>query len=97
MRTTYEQNPGDLSNPHELVLGMGCSLWTDWYVQEYMIDRRVFPRIYSLSEQMWTKGKRLSFDDFYTKVKGKYALLKSMGIDYGPALLEEIPKDYKWD
>lgn len=97
LRTTYEQNPGDLSDPNELVLGMGCCLWTDWYVQEYMIDKRVFPRIYSLSEQMWSKGKRLAFDDFYTKIKKKYPLLQLMGIDYGPALKEEMPKNYKWD
>jgi N-acetyl-beta-hexosaminidase len=97
LKTTYEQNSGDLSNPHELVLGMGCSLWTDWYVQEHMIDRRVFPRIYSLSEQMWRIGERLSFEDFYAKIKGKYALLEALGIDYGPAMLEEMPNDYKWE
>ena len=97
LRTTYEQNPSDLSEPHDLVLGMGCCLWTDWYVQEYMIDRRVFPRIFSLSEQMWSKGDRLPFEDFHNKIKEKYTLLKSLGIDYGPALWEEVPEGYKWD
>jgi len=97
LKTTYEQNPCDLDEPHELVLGMGCCLWTDWYVQEYMIDQRVFPRIYSLSEQMWSSGKRLDFEEFYHKVKEKYPLLKLLGIEYGPAMREEVPKDYKWD
>lgn len=97
LRTTYEQNPSDLIKPHQLVLGLGCCLWTDWYVQEYMIDRRVFPRIFSLSEQMWSKSERLPFEEFYEKVKKKYSLLKLLGIDYGPALKEEIPKGYQWD
>ncbi len=97
MRTTYEQNPSDLSDPHELIMGMGCCLWTDWYVQEYMIDRRVFPRIFSLSEQMWCKGERLPFEGFYKMVQEKYPLLELLGIDYGPALKEEIPEGFKWD
>ena len=97
MKTTYEQNPSDLTDPHELVIGMGSCLWTDWYVQEYMIDRRVFPRIFSLSEQMWSKGKRLQFEEFYQKVKTKYPLLELLGIDNGPALKEEITKGYQWD
>ena len=97
MRTTYEQNPSDLPDPHELIIGMGCSLWTDWYVQEYMIDRRVFPRIFSLSEQMWCKGERLQFEGFYQKVQEKYPLLKLLDIDYGPALKKDIPEGYQWN
>ncbi|WP_372642880.1 beta-N-acetylhexosaminidase, partial [Ancylomarina sp.] len=97
LKTTYEQNPSDISKPHDLVLGMGCCLWTDWYVQESMVDRRVFPRIFSLSEQMWSKAKRLRFDEFHTKVKAKFPLLRELNIDYGPALKEEVPVGYKWN
>lgn len=97
MEMCYEQNPSDLQNPHDLVLGMGCSLWTDWYVQEHMVDRRVFPRIFALSEQMWSKGERLPFNEFHNKVKDKYQLLTLMGIDFGPALKSDIKEGYKWD
>ena len=97
MKTIYEQNPSDLTNPNELVIGMGCCLWTDWYVHENMIDRRVFPRVFALSEQMWSSGDRLPFDEFYKKVKAKYPLLKKLDIDYGPTLIEEVPEGYKWD
>ena len=97
MRTSYNDNAGDLKNPNALVLGMGTSLWTDWNVTEDLVDRRVFPRIYGLAEQMWSTGKRLTFDDFYEKVKQKYPLLIALGIDYGPALQEEVPNNYQWD
>ncbi|QZT37572.1 beta-N-acetylhexosaminidase [Halosquirtibacter xylanolyticus] len=97
LKVIYEQNVSDIANPSPLVMGMGCSLWTDWNVQEYMIDQRVFPRIYALSEQMWHNGKRKSFDEFYECVIQKYSLLKQLGIDYGPALKSEVPKNYKWD
>jgi len=97
LKTIYEQNPSDLEKPNALVLGMSASLWTDWHVQEHMIDRRVFPRIYALTEQMWHVGKRLTFDDFYTQVKLKYKMLKILGIDYGPAMETEIGASFKWD
>lgn len=97
MKTIYEQNPSDLDKPYDLVLGMGCSLWTDWNVQEHMVDRRVFPRIYALAEQMWNSGEKLPFEKFYGQVKGKYPLLKMLDIDYGPAIKEEVTEGYNWE
>lgn len=97
MKKVYEENPSDIDFPNALVLGMGCSLWTDWYVQEHMIDQRVFPRIFVLAEQMWSTGKRLPFSDFYKNVKAKYTLLRSLGINYGPAMIQDVSSDYSWD
>lgn len=97
LKTTYEQNPSDLSAPDSLVLGMGCCLWTDWHVKMSMIDQRVFPRIYSLAEQMWHQGERLPFDAFYEKIKRTYPRLKILGIEYGPGMGHEVPEGYKWD
>ena len=97
MQQSYNHNASDLKNPPELFIGMGTSLWTDWNVTENLVDRRVFPRIFALVEQMWSTGERLPFNEFYDKVKKKYPLLTALGIDYGPALLEEVPVDYKWD
>lgn len=97
LKTVYEENPSDLTDPHELVIGMGSCLWTDRNVQEHMTDRRIFPRIYALSEQMWSSGERLPFEKFYQKVQENYALLDLMDVDYGPALREEVPEGYSWD
>lgn len=97
LETMYTQNPSDLENPNDLVLGMSTSLWTDWYVQEHMIDRRVFPRIFAIAEQMWSTADRKPFEEFYTDVKSKYRMLEVLGIDYGPAMQEEITPDFSWD
>jgi len=97
LRMTYEENPSNVISPDSLVLGMGCCLWTDWYVQEHMIDQRVFPRIFSMAQQMWYKQKPLDFEEFYTQVKSKYQLLDILEVDYGPALIEEVPLGYSWD
>ncbi|MCE4566978.1 beta-N-acetylhexosaminidase [Maribellus sp. CM-23] len=97
MRTVYENNPSDMVEPDPLVLGMGCALWTDWYVCEHMVDRRVFPRIFALAEQMWSRGERLPFDEFYRIVKEKYPVLREKGVDIGPGLKEEMEDDFSWD
>lgn len=93
----YNLNPSHIDNPDPLIKGMSAALWTDWHVTEVMIDKRLFPRIYVLSEQMWHKGDLLSFDKFYKLIQSKYSLLDALEIDFGPALKTEVPKDYKWD
>ncbi len=97
LRQTYDENPSDLKNPNPLVLGMGTSLWTDWNVREHMIDQRVFPRIFSLAEQMWHVGEKIPYNEFYMRVKLKRSFMKLMGIKYGPAIFPEIPENYSWE
>lgn len=62
LKDVYLNNPSDkaISEKNPLILGMSCALWTDDGVTERMIDRRLFPRILALSEQMWHEGKRLT-------------------------------------
>lgn len=97
LKDIYTKNPSHITNPDPLIKGMTTSLWTDWNVQEYMIDQRLFPRIYALAEQMWHKGDLLPFDEFYNRVKSNYKLLEAMQINYGPALLNETDATYSWD
>ena len=97
VKDIYNHNPSHIDNPDPLIKGMSAALWTDWHVTEEMIDQRLFPRIYALSEQMWHKGDLIPFEKFYELMQSKYPLLNAMEINYGPALKTETPKDYKWD
>lgn len=97
LRMAYEQNPSDLARPDPLVLGMSTCLWTDWNVQQHMVDQRVFPRIYALAEQMWHVGPRLPYAGFYEQVQAKFPALKILNINYGPATREEVPAGYSWE
>jgi len=62
-----------------------------------MIDQRVFPRIYSLAEQMWHIGERLPYNEFYSRIQANYPTLKILDINYGPASAEKVPADYRWE
>ena len=66
-------------------------------ITERMIDRRLFPRILALSEQMWHEGEALDFDRFYRNILHRKAWFEEAGFEFGPALKEDITKDYKWD
>lgn len=62
----YENNPSYkaiLSGEHN-IMGMSCSLWTDYGLLENMLDERLFPRIFAIAEQMWYKGTLKPYDEF---------------------------------
>lgn len=99
LRDVYERNPADkaLAGKDSLVRGMTAALWTDYGVEEAMIDRRLFPRILGLAQQMWYQGPPVAFEDFYDGVMRRQAWFERLGYGFGPALREETPRDYNWD
>lgn len=70
---------------------------TDDGVKEYMIDRRLFPRILALAEQMWHNGPLTDFDTFYQRILHKKEWFENRGYGFGPALTEETDNNYKWE
>lgn len=99
LRDVYLNNPSDkiLMEKNPFVLGMSCALWTDDGVTERMIDRRLFPRILALAEQMWHENEMLDFVSFYKNILQQKAWFEQIGFEFGPALKEGVEKDYKWD
>lgn len=99
LKDTYCNNPAYKATllPNPLIWGMGSAMWTDDGVTEQMIDRRLFPRILALAEQMWHRGELPDFDTFYRHIMRKKAWFEEHGYEFGPALTEEVPGNYKWD
>lgn len=83
LRDVYHNNPSYLpDNTNQLLLGMNCSLWTDYGLTENMLDKRLFPRIFALAEQMWHNGKLMNYDDFVTLIKEKQPYFESLGYEF---------------
>lgn len=99
LKDVYLNNPSYIASKEDepLILGIGCALWTDDGVREYMIDQRLFPRILALSEQMWHKGNLVDFQDFYDRILQKKDWFQTLGYHFGPALKGEVNTEYKWD
>ena len=60
----------------DTVVGMETCLWTDYNLIEEQLDERLFPRIYAIAEQMWSRGKRLEFNDFQKLIPSGIFILK---------------------
>ena len=99
LKDIYQNNPSDkaINQKAPLILGMTCALWTDDGVTERMIDRRLFPRILALAEQMWYQGERLDFTRFHQNILQRKEWFEQMGFEFGPALKSEVKKGYQWD
>ena len=99
LKDIYQNNPSDkaINQKDPLILGMTCALWTDDGVTERMIDRRLFPRILALAEQMWYQGERLDFTRFHQNILQRKEWFEQMGFEFGPALKSEVKKGYQWD
>lgn len=97
LRDVYLHNPSYITEESPLILGMTCALWTDYGVTENMIDRRLFPRVLAVAEQMWHKGALCSFDIFYNNVLQKESWFNKQGFQFGPVLKEDTDNNYQWD
>ncbi len=97
MQDVFNHNPSRVDPSNPLVLGMSCSLWTDYVVQEYMIDRRLFPRIFIIANQMWYTGNEQSFEMMKNKIEKLKPWFENKGYEFGPGLKSEVPEGYKWD
>ena len=66
LQDVYLKNASDkaASDYPDTVVGMETCLWTDFNLLEEQLDERLFPRIYGIAEQMWSRGKRLDFQEF---------------------------------
>lgn len=76
---------------------MSASLWTDYNVTESMIDRRLFPRIFALAQQMWSQTNDMSFEQFYGNVKMLKPFFEKLNYKFGPGLKSEVPSNYSWE
>ena len=54
-----------------------------------MIDKRLFPRILALAEQMWHYGGLVPFENFYQRVNIMENWFAGEGFMYGSAFKEE--------
>ncbi len=70
LEKAYTANPADsvLARGDKRILGMTCALWTDYNLTEQMLDLRLFPRIFALSELMWHKGPRKPLAEFQSDI-----------------------------
>lgn len=98
LRDVYEHNPSAevLRNDTTQVIGMECALWTDDGVLEYMIDRRLFPRIFTLAEQMWHIGQPQPAPTFFHNIRILQPRFEKAGYHFGPYFRQDAV-GFSWE
>ena len=87
----YEPSPNELDKSlQKYVIGAQGNVWTEYMKTSKQGEYMVFPRIFALSEVVWSKNKP-SFEVFEKKVIDFYPILNDMDINYSKHLerLEE--------
>ncbi|HCE00027.1 MAG TPA: hypothetical protein DER07_03180 [Armatimonadetes bacterium] len=66
------------------VLGGGGNMWTEHTPTEADMDRQIWPRMTAIAESLWTPKEGRSWPDFERRLKAFEALLRELGVRYGP-------------
>lgn len=82
-KEAYLDNPADkvMSRGDSRVLGMTCALWTDFNLTEDMLDTRLFPRVFAISELMWHQGDRKPLDEYQALTENASDYFRSKGFN----------------
>ena len=82
----YEPIPDELDDElHKYIIGAQANVWTEYMKTSEHVEYMVFPRIFALSEVVWSKNKP-SFVEFKNKVIDFYPLMDKMNINYSKHL-----------
>lgn len=64
------------------VIGVEAAVWTEFVLNDQMLDNRFWPRLIAVSEVGWTKAGNRDFEDFMERLNGQSERLNQMGIHY---------------
>lgn len=64
------------------ILGFEFETWTEWITDESAVQFSVYPRIFALSEIVWTDDNRRNYKDFYKRLDFYKAYMRSKNINY---------------
>ena len=82
----YEPIPEELdSESSKYIIGAQGNVWTEYMSTSEYVEYMVFPRIFALSEVVWTKNKT-DFNEFVEKVKNFFPRLEKLNINYSTHL-----------
>ena len=75
----YAYLPSTLTPNRDLFIGGACTMWTE-EINEEAIDEMLFPRLFAVSEQLWTKKDRKNFKNFETRLNSLRPVFAAVGI-----------------
>ncbi|MBN2212409.1 MAG: family 20 glycosylhydrolase [Sedimentisphaerales bacterium] len=82
---SFEPIPSGLdSRFHGRVKGLGCQMWTEYFINAEQVYRQTFPRLAAYAEVGWTTAKNKDFTDFHHRLVLIQQHWDLNGINYYP-------------
>ena len=89
---SYNPIPGSLNQEEKThIIGAQANVWTEYMADPRQVEYMLFPRLFALSEVVWSPQEGRNYRDFVSRVPPQLARLKREGVNYRP--LDARPLD----
>ena len=79
----YEPIPSDLTDEQAVhILGAQGNVWTEYMKTEQYVEYMVFPRLFALSEVVWSPADAKDLDGFLDRLRWHLERLDALGVNY---------------
>ena len=75
----YPYLPSALTPNRDLFIGGACTMWTE-EINEEAVDETLFPRLFAVSEQLWTEKSLKNFKNFEARLNTLRPVFAAVGI-----------------
>jgi hexosaminidase len=97
LKKTYQFEPVPDSIDASLIKGGQGNLWTEQVYNTRHMQYMLYPRVFALSETLWSPKEKKSWTDFSRRVESHFDRLDMAGIKYSPAIYDPIVQVTKKD
>jgi len=81
----YEPVPEELRDAEGAhVIGAQANVWTEYMKTAEHVEYMVFPRMFALSEVVWSPGEAREYEGFLQRLEWHLERLDALGVNYRP-------------
>lgn len=69
-------------------LGVQANFWTEWVVEESVLQYLMLPRLAAVAEAGWTAQQKRNYEDFVNRLQAEKAYYEKSGLNYGKHVIK---------
>ena len=77
--------PAELQSKY---LGVQANFWTEWVVEESVLQYLMLPRLAAVAEAGWTAQQKRNYEDFVNRLQAEKTYYKKSGLNYGKHVIK---------
>ena len=77
--------PAELQSKY---LGVQANFWTEWVVEESVLQYLMLPRLAAVAEAGWTTQQKRNYNDFVNRLQAEKVYYEKSGLNYGKHVIK---------